>query len=100
MVNIYVHTTCTHTPSLLSLALLSPPLPINKLQARNTKLGKLYHNYYYERKTEMRRAERQKRETDVDEETDRDVHTVRQLEILLKSITKPFWFQFLPFLLK
>lgn len=40
------------------------------------------------------------RETDVDGETDRDVHTVRQLEILLKSITKPFWFQFLLFLLK
>ena len=47
--HVYVHTTCTHTPSSLSSALLSPPLPANKRQARNPKLGKLYYNYYYER---------------------------------------------------
>ena len=54
MVNRYVHITCIcahhmYTPSSLSSALLSPPLPANKRQARNPKLGKLYYNYYYER---------------------------------------------------
>lgn len=39
MVNRYVHTTCTHTPSSLSSALLSLPLLTNKCQARNPKLG-------------------------------------------------------------